>query len=168
MICQHSHCIGCKEDYLGGTIIYGQGNFLFNYNHNEYWETGLLIQLNDDFCLDYIPLVQNGYGVMHADANKTNDILKSFIDRSNKILDGDFIEQSYLNFANGALFEYLFCFSGMRRTIIGRVINKLSSGKYYNLRIKKRYNPNMLSAIMNYVECEAHRELLIRGLKNKM
>ena len=30
VICQHSHCIGCEEKYLDGTIVYGQGNFIFN------------------------------------------------------------------------------------------------------------------------------------------
>lgn len=30
VICQHSHCIGCKELYNGKTIIYGQGNTLFD------------------------------------------------------------------------------------------------------------------------------------------
>ncbi|MDU2077138.1 MAG: CapA family protein, partial [Veillonella sp.] len=30
VICQHNHCVGSREDYQGGTIIYGQGNFIFN------------------------------------------------------------------------------------------------------------------------------------------
>lgn len=45
MVCQHSHCIGCKEEYLQGTIVYGQGNFLFDDEENEYWQTSLLIRI---------------------------------------------------------------------------------------------------------------------------
>lgn len=30
VVCQHSHCIGCKEIYKDKTIVYGQGNFLFD------------------------------------------------------------------------------------------------------------------------------------------
>ena len=30
VICQHSHCIGCEENYLSGKIVYGQGNFIFD------------------------------------------------------------------------------------------------------------------------------------------
>ena len=30
VVCQHSHCIGCEEKYNNGTIVYGQGNFLFD------------------------------------------------------------------------------------------------------------------------------------------
>ena len=29
VITQHSHCIGCYEEYEGGHIVYGQGNFHF-------------------------------------------------------------------------------------------------------------------------------------------
>ena len=29
VLCQHSHCIGCYEQYEGAHILYGQGNFHF-------------------------------------------------------------------------------------------------------------------------------------------
>ena len=38
VICQHSHCIGCEERYKSGTIIYGQGNFIFDYKDIEWFE----------------------------------------------------------------------------------------------------------------------------------
>lgn len=31
--------------------------------------------------------------------------------------------------------------------------------------MKKKYNKKQLLAIQNYIECEAHRELVIAGLK---
>lgn len=45
VVCQHSHCIGCEEKWNGGTIVYGQGNFLFDDSDNEYWKTSLLVVL---------------------------------------------------------------------------------------------------------------------------
>lgn len=48
VVCQHSHCIGCEMDYKGAKIIYGQGNFLFNRKHDEFWDSGLIIKLS--FC----------------------------------------------------------------------------------------------------------------------
>lgn len=30
VLCQHSHCIGSYEEYNDSTILYGQGNFIFN------------------------------------------------------------------------------------------------------------------------------------------
>ncbi len=35
VVCQHSHCIGCYEDWETGKIIYGQGNFLFDDSDSE-------------------------------------------------------------------------------------------------------------------------------------
>ena len=29
VVAQHSHCIGCMEEYQKSTLVYGQGNFLF-------------------------------------------------------------------------------------------------------------------------------------------
>ena len=34
VICQHSHCIGCYEEYQGCYILYGQGNFHFARFHS--------------------------------------------------------------------------------------------------------------------------------------
>ncbi len=30
IVCQHTHCAGCIEEYLNGYIIYGQGNLIFH------------------------------------------------------------------------------------------------------------------------------------------
>lgn len=39
---QHSHCIGAREEYQTGTIIYGQGNFLAR---DDRWNTGSILQV---------------------------------------------------------------------------------------------------------------------------
>ena len=36
VVCQHSHCVGSYEKYKSSTIVYGQGNFIFNKYRNEY------------------------------------------------------------------------------------------------------------------------------------
>ena len=46
VICQHSHCIGCLEEYEESTIVYGQGNFIFDYSDSEFWESSLLIRIS--------------------------------------------------------------------------------------------------------------------------
>ena len=45
-----------------------------------------------------------------------------------------------------------------------RIINKLTNKKYY----LHKYKLKDYIRILNIVECEAHRELLINGLKNKI
>lgn len=36
VIYQHSHCVGSYEKYKDSTIVYGQGNFMFNKRDDEY------------------------------------------------------------------------------------------------------------------------------------
>ncbi|MDP1831456.1 MAG: CapA family protein [Geothrix sp.] len=43
---QHSHCVGCYETYQGQLIVYGQGNFIFDYDSHGYkGKEGILISL---------------------------------------------------------------------------------------------------------------------------
>ena len=58
IICQHSHCIGCKEEYKNGTIVYGQGNFLFDSSEMDCWQTSLLVSINQNFKVEYLPLIK--------------------------------------------------------------------------------------------------------------
>lgn len=47
VLCQHSHCIGCYEEYQGGHIVYGQGNFHFMFGEmTRNWYTAFLVELD--------------------------------------------------------------------------------------------------------------------------
>ena len=49
VLCQHSHCIGCRENYRGGEIVYGEGNFNFvKYVDSPQWKCGLIAEV----CLE--------------------------------------------------------------------------------------------------------------------
>ena len=82
IVCQHSHCIGCEEKYLGGTIVYGQGNFLFDNSESVYWQTSLLIQINEAGEISYIPIVKNGNTVRLAKGENAKDVIDQFNKRS--------------------------------------------------------------------------------------
>ncbi len=61
VICQHSHCVGCEEIYNNGTIVYGQGNFLFDISNCDEFKTGLLTEINIDktgITVSYIPIIK--------------------------------------------------------------------------------------------------------------
>lgn len=51
VVCQHSHCVGCRESYMNGEIVYGQGNFLFDAGNDDFWNSGVLIRVEDDLML---------------------------------------------------------------------------------------------------------------------
>lgn len=47
VVCQHSHCVGAREEYRGGSIVYGQGNCLFDPAGAapDTWNTGVILEV---------------------------------------------------------------------------------------------------------------------------
>ena len=166
VVCQHSHCIGCEEHYENGTIVYGQGNFLFDYEESELWNTSLLISVDKTLGISYIPLVRQGNGVRIA-TEESESIMRGFRSRSDEIKHDGFVKENYNRFAEGFSSYYLRAMSG-KKGIVFRLINKLSGGKYYKNSILKQYGKKEQIRLLNYFECEAHRELCIQALKNNI
>lgn len=163
--CQHTHCVGCEEKYQGGTIVYGQGNFLFDMQENEFWNTSLLIEIKDGFEIDYVPLVKQGNGVRLAEKKQKTEILDGFYKRSEQIQQDGFIETQYIEFAKKMIEGYLLNVSSIKYGFVFKVLNRLSGRRFLSWYIKRKYKKAKLLAIENYVECEAHRELLLKGLE---
>ena len=156
VVCQHSHCIGCEEKYNDSTIVYGQGNFIFDAKSDEFWNSAVLISADftDKMKIDYIPLEKSS-GIIKLSKNES--ILKDFYSRSEEIKSSEFIERKYSEFANKMFQRYARTLSGT--SLPFRIINKLCGH-----RLKKKISMNRKLAIRNYIECEAHKELLIKGL----
>lgn len=164
VVCQHSHCIGCYESYNNSVIIYGQGDFLLDYPENNSVKTSMLININIDekMIVNFIPITKKGNCVRMAKDTEKENILNSFFERSEEILKDGFIEQKYEEFALININYYLSKFSGLLK-LFAYLERKLFNGWILN----KKYNKRKLSAIRNYIECEAHRELVIAGIKVK-
>lgn len=168
VICQHSHCIGCYEEFNDSTIVYGQGNFLFDHQNNEFWQTSILVSIDESLKVSYIPLEKNGNTVKLATDVKAKEILNAFENRSNEIKIPGVIEKKYGEFAEKMKDHYLLTFSATNRaSFIFRVLSKLTGGKYQKKLLSKKYTPTVSLAIENFVDCEAHRELLLFGLKGR-
>lgn len=168
VVCQHSHCIGCEEKYLDGTIVYGQGNFLFDDSESEFWQTSLLIQIDNDCQISYIPLIKKGKSVRLASENDSNKILESFFGRSEEIKTDGQIENKYNEFSQKMIDGYLLKLSGTGKSFVFRVLNKLTKQKYGKWILKNKIKKQQLLQIQNILECEAHRELLKVGIINKV
>ena len=163
VVCQHSHCIGSYEKYRNSTIVYGQGNFIFDNSDNEYWQTSLLVKvdISDMTKIEFIPILKKGNCVCLAIGQAKEEIMNKFNYRSKEIKEEGFIEQKYQEFAEESLESYLRKFSGFGKWI-SRIDRYLLKGRL----LKNKYNKKQLLAIQNYIECEAHRELITTGLKN--
>ena len=166
VICQHSHCIGCKEEYRQKTIVYGQGNFHFTKRDNEFWNSGLLVQIDDYEKVSYIPVVKFENTVRLAGKSETEIILSEFEKRSREILQDGFVENNYKMFADKAVSEYVLFFLGIQDNILFRAVNKLSGQRLRKYIIRNTIAKRGLG-MKNYTECEAHRELLLKGLEQK-
>ena len=163
VVCQHSHCIGCEEKYLDGTIVYGQGNFLFDNSDNEMWQTGLLIGVDGDFDVKYFPIQKNGNSVRLAQGEKKAEILASFDSRSREIAKKGFVESSFKELSVKSVDAYLMALNG-KRSVVFRALNKLSGYRLNGLVLRK-YGSTERIKILNTVECESIREVLIEGIK---
>ena len=167
VICQHSHCIGSREDYGEGTIIYGQGNFIFNsesyINHKEFVKDSLLIRVEatkDSFIVSEVPIRSTELGTRLATESEADETLTAYKQRSEHIRDAHFVVQAYKDFADTHVKRYLREFIG--RSFIIRAINALFGRELMQLLLGK----TSYLAIQNYLECEAHHELFLRGIKN--
>lgn len=165
VVCQHSHCIGCVEEWDSSTIVYGQGNFIFDNSESEFWETALLLKIKvrrDSFKVHYFPIKKHEAGVRLAKGAGSEEIITAFKRRSFEILDPSFIKKEYACYAKKNLPNYLRTFIPGAQTIAFRVLYKII-GKKNRAIINKSIN---YLAVQNYLECEAHRELFLAGLKH--
>lgn len=164
VVCQHSHCIGCAEEYNGSTIIYGQGNFIFNKEDNEFWNTSLIVDVSfgDGITINYIPIVKRRNGIRIAEGKEREKILCDFKNRSEDIRDDSFVDKQYDEFSRKMLNSYLFKLHG--NSGVFRIIYKLTKGKVMNYIYKKNHK----LIVQNMIECESHRELILRGIKHSI
>ncbi len=165
VLCQHSHTIGCEEKFGSGTIVYGQGNFLFDHSTREHWQTGLLVQLGDNFEISYIPLRKNGNTVRLAEDEDAATILAEFKQRSQEITDPQVLKNNYIQFSHTMGQDYLTILGGKESPLF-RIANRILGGRLRTRRNKARYVKRNRLAIANYLRCEAHRELLFTFLQN--
>ena len=159
VVCQHSHCIGCEEEYKGALIVYGQGNFCFNGSSNEYTDSALMLRVTLEkghISTEAIPLVRKEYSIRLADDTEAKQIMGEYRQRSNRIKEEGFVEECFRKYA---LKKYpaerskMYGLSGKALKLLGLdFVNRGLTGKKDN------------KALLNTVRNESHREILTEGL----
>lgn len=94
VLCQHSHCIGSYEEYQGGHILYGQGNFHFVKPRDiEGWHTGLAVHYDSkENKIDFTPVKYAETGIKMPDKEEREAILKEFWLRNETLLNGKWVD----------------------------------------------------------------------------
>ena len=90
ILCQHSHCIGCYEEYEGCHILYGQGNFHFVRPHpQECWRTALAVEYDTtENKISFIPIKNNDHSISLASGSEKDEILGQFESRNQALING--------------------------------------------------------------------------------
>ncbi len=92
VITQHSHCIGCYEEYKGGHIVYGQGNFHFYWEKMaESWYSSLLVEVTIEHGLSvkFYPFTGKEKCLQLVTCKDYEKIMGEFEKRNAELLNGE-------------------------------------------------------------------------------
>lgn len=143
VLCQHSHCIGTYEQYEGGHILYGQGNFHFLKLFQgvpKMYETGLMVKLDitDEVKIEFVPTVIHDDGIDLAKGEKYDEIMKAFAQRNQSFADGTWMD-GWRDFCERSKENYL----------------RALAGAY----VEKEDGSNGAELFAHYFRCEAHHDV---------
>lgn len=160
VMCQHSHIIGCEEEYAGGRIVYGQGNFLLDDVSSESWLSGLMteININDDRAsITYVPVQTRDHKVtLHENPE---GVLSEFRERSQEITNPETVKRLFVDLSKDKLPDYLMKLSG-KSNFTQRVLGRLGLTKFFS----RLYSKEACNRILDYLYCDTHREAIEYGL----
>lgn len=163
VVCQHSHVMGAYEAYHGGIIVYGQGNFSFDWKPHPgiEWSRGyvtqLVIQCNESPILRAIPYCQffKEPGVRRLSVEDEQSCLRYLEDISDKIRDPGYVQSQWQAYCRAQRVDYyqLLRGSGIRDRVITELLGRLN--------ISWEPFPKSHRRILgNLFRCEGHREVL--------
>lgn len=161
----HQHCFSGYEEYHGGKIFYGLGNYFFDEpkDADKLWTEGFMLQLElvEHSLANYIliPYVQ---------CTKDKAVVKLMNDKEQRefndkigvlngiITDQGLLEKKFTEYANIKKGNY-------------RVIFAPYSNRYLKALCKRGFLPSFFTdrrrmCALNDIRCEAHRDLLIESL----
>ncbi|MFA5647183.1 MAG: CapA family protein [Bacteroidales bacterium] len=170
VIGHHTHCISGYEIYNNVPILYSLGNFLFTLpNKNEVWYTGLVAQLNlsknKPIDLNIIPIQQDkkDFNLTVCDEINKKLVLGHLALLNHTIQDENKLHLEWSHF--------------IKRQ--SKLINSLSPLsfipiKYFSAFLRRMgvnkllMNNNYLKSLTNRFRCEAHRDITIDVLQERI
>ena len=169
VLVQHTHCIGAYEVYNSGTIVYGQGNFIFNNSESELTQTSLLVLVEFSCKKDriptvhYLPLEKTEFGTKLAEDSKSRQILEGFNSRSSEINDLKLLKKRYSEYSIDKIKEIKYVLGGrFTNNRIFRFLDKCIGGKL----LKMTFTEGHLLFIKDLFMCESNSEMLSNNILN--
>ena len=118
VITQHSHCIGCYEEYEGCHILYGQGNFHFALRGEDTpWSQGLAVVLDigERVGLELYPFVVKDITLSLAKGEEYKEIMEPFFERNEHMKSGQW-EKGWQDFCQSVKDFYIETVNGVGKT----------------------------------------------------
>ncbi len=141
VLCQHSHCIGCYEEYEGCHILYGQGNFHFVYATKETlptWNGSLAVKYDTkSHKIEFIPIVNTKTGIRLALGDEKLQIMSEFEERGRELYDGRWLE-GWREFCERMKRQYY----NATQSAYGKAPHEIGG-----------------TIFAHYIDCEAHRDV---------
>lgn len=160
----HQHCYSGYEYYQGKPIVYGLGNFCFDWNgkRNNIWNEGYMAIMDFDktIKLEVIPYTQcNEKTTISIMQGKEITLFDTKIEELNKIIQSnELLESRYADFCKSKMHTTKATFCPSSNKII-RGLMKYGLLPYFISKKKA-------TVLIDKIECEAHRDCIINNLKN--
>lgn len=162
--CQHSHIIGASEYYGDSFILYGQGNYSFLCDSKHpHWNQGLMLEveceLNRPIKVNLIPITN--YFKDQAKPNIASETLRNKMIKNQAHLSEVLLTPKYdeiwRDFCRNSSYNFM-----LEMLPVGRFARRIL--KFSGVLKSKHFRDYRLR-VLNKIECEAHSEAFIAGLK---
>lgn len=162
----HQHCYSGCEDYHSGKIFYGLGNFFFDepMDADSLWTEGFLLKLElednrlaDSILLPYVQCTKEKAVVRLLNKDELQEFNDSIDSLNSIIADNNLLEKMFAEYAKSKKENY-------------RIIFAPYNNRYMKALCKRGFLPSFFTnsrrlCALNDIQCEAHRDLLIKSLK---
>lgn len=166
VINHHQHCYSGYEEYKRRYIFYGLGNFLFDWNgkREKTWYEGFLlsIKLDHKITFELQPYTQcvEEPTIALMEVNEKKNFQNKILELNRIISDDSVLEYKLSQYYKSCNRDILLKFEPYN----GKVLNKI----YYMGLTPSLLNHRKLLAILNYIQCESHREKILTILKERL
>lgn len=162
ILSQHTHCIGCEENYKGAYLLYGQGDFLFNNFRPGLTDTGLVIELiigdgKVEVLKHKVRTVD--YKVYYDEEQNLEDFSK----RSVLLQDEEYVNKQFKEFCLKELYSYLYAFKSP--SAFHRLLRRFSPSVFKKWLYYSSYRRRDLLFTLHTMRSDQNRETAICGVE---
>ena len=111
VLLQHTHCIGCYEQFEGAHIVYGQGNLHFaSLTPDAYpvWYTSIMVEVDfkgEHPTIKFYPLTLVNEAVHLSEGDEAKEIMDAFYARNEEMKNGKWLD-GWRDFCHNSPYNY--------------------------------------------------------------